>query len=67
MDKVHTVKATLQSMDLSKANSGITLQVYCEGEKIGNLTIGHGGLHWKVGNNKTLKVSWSNLTSRLKK
>jgi hypothetical protein len=60
--KVHTVKATLQVVDLSKAGSALELAVYANSRKIGRAVIGHGSLPW-YGNKwrHGRRIDWSQL------
>lgn len=60
--KVHTVKATLQVMDLSKAGSALELAVYAEKQKIGRAIIGRGSLTWYGKKRKRgRRIDWSRL------
>jgi hypothetical protein len=59
-DKKHSVKVSLQVLDLSKAGSAIELEIYCEGEKLGTMEIGHGSFGWKPASKKSFKrTDWS--------
>jgi hypothetical protein len=62
----HEVKAELSNFSLAKAKSALTLQVYAEGEKVGELQIGRGSLYW-WGRNKQIhkRVSWSRFTKMM--
>ena len=42
----HTVKATVDNIDLTKAGSSIRLDIHAAGEKIGTVEIGFGSLRW---------------------
>ena len=62
----HEVKAELSNFSLAKAKSALTLQVYAEGEKVGELQIGRGSLYW-WGRYKQIhkRVSWSRFTKMM--
>ena len=59
----HEVKATLQNFTLAKAKSALTLEVYANGEKVGELRIGRGSLYW-WGRRKqiTKRIGWGEFT-----
>ncbi|HYP28449.1 MAG TPA: hypothetical protein VE262_17175 [Blastocatellia bacterium] len=60
LDKKHSVKVKLQVLELSKAGSGIELDIYSEGEKLGTIEIGHGSFGWRPVNKKRFKrTDWS--------
>jgi hypothetical protein len=66
--KVHTVKANLQVVDLSKAGSALELAIYADNHKIGRAVIGHGSLtwygrKWKHGR----RIDWSQLAEYFEK
>jgi hypothetical protein len=42
VDKRHEVRVNVRVLELSKAGSGIELEVFAEGEKLGEIEIGHG-------------------------
>ena len=46
-DKKHEVRVTVQVIELSKAGSGIELEVFAEGEKLGEIEIGQGSFGWR--------------------
>lgn len=60
-DKKHEVKVKVQVLELSKAGSGIELEVYAEGERLGTMEIGHGSLGWRKGRGKRgfRRVDWT--------
>ena len=41
-DKKHEVRVNVRVLELSKAGSGIELEIFAEGEKLGEIEIGHG-------------------------
>ena len=56
----HTVKARFNVPQLAKAGSSLSLKVYAEDQKIGEVTIGRGSLFWRGGKRHLLKkISWS--------
>jgi hypothetical protein len=61
----HSVKATVQIMDLSKAGTSLELEVFAkepreDRRKIGTVIIGRGSLTWiKDYGKKGRRVSWS--------
>lgn len=58
--KKHQVKASMHSLDLSKAGSGISLCVECNNEKLGTLKIGHGSMMWRPANARKYKrIEWT--------
>lgn len=60
--KVHSVKATLHVLDLSKAGSALELAVYAENQKIGRAIIGRGSLTWYGKKRKRgRRIDWSRL------
>jgi hypothetical protein len=60
-EKKHEVRVTVQVLDLSKAGSGITLDITSEGEKLGTIEIGHGSFGWRKGRGKSgfKRVDWT--------
>ncbi|MCL4798821.1 MAG: hypothetical protein KJ025_04485 [Burkholderiales bacterium] len=59
----HEVKAELSNFTLAKAKSALTLQIYADGEKVGELQIGRGSLYWWGRHKQTHKrVSWARFT-----
>lgn len=58
--KKHQVKASMSSLDLSKAGSGISLVIDCNNEKLGTIRIGHGSMMWKAASSRTFKrIDWT--------
>jgi len=56
----HAVYANLNVPELTKAGSSLELYVYAEGEKLGELELGRGGVYWRGGKRHTWKrLSWS--------
>ena len=44
--KVHSVKANLQILALTKAGSSMEFEIYANEEKIGTIVIGRGSFEW---------------------
>jgi hypothetical protein len=56
----HEVKADLANFELAKARSSLTLQIYANKEKIGELEIGRGSLYWHGRKKqKSKRLDWS--------
>jgi hypothetical protein len=56
----HSVKASIQVHELSKAGTSIEFEIYAAGEKIGTMIIGRGSLIWRGGRRQKEKpISWS--------
>ena len=58
--KIHSVKAITQILELTKAGSSMTLEVYASKEKIGTIVIGRGSFEW-LGKGKKIgkRYSWT--------
>ena len=58
--KRHTVKTHLQIIELSKAGSAVTFEVFCDGLKLGTIEVGQGSFGWKPVNKQRIKrKSWT--------
>jgi hypothetical protein len=68
-DKKHEVKVKLQVLELSKAGSGITLEISSEGERLGTMKIGRGSFYWRKGRGKSgfRRVDWTTFADWLNK
>ena len=56
----HEVKANLANFELAKARSALTLEIYANREKIGELQVGRGSLYWQGGRKQRSKrLNWS--------
>jgi hypothetical protein len=66
-DKKHEVRVKVQVLELSKAGSGITLEISSEGEKIGEIEIGHGSFGWRKASGKRgfQRVDWTTFAAWL--
>lgn len=59
-DKRHSVKADLKVVELTRAGSAITLEVFGDGLKLGTIEIGQGSFGWKPASGKRIKrKNWS--------
>lgn len=59
-ERKHAVYANLNVPELTKAGSSLELFVYAQGEKIGELELGRGGVYWRGGRkHKRKRLSWS--------
>jgi hypothetical protein len=60
-ERKHSVRVkSVQVLELSKAGSGIELEIFREGEKLGTMEIGQGSIGWKGANRKSFKrIDWS--------
>lgn len=59
-ERKHTVKASMMSLELSKAGSGISLSIDCNDERLGTIKIGHGSIMWRSASKKTFKrIDWT--------
>lgn len=64
----HSVKASLQVTELTKAGSSLTLVVSAEGQKLGEIEIGRGALYWTGGRRQTSKrIDWSHFANMMNK
>ena len=60
-EKKHEVKVRVQVLELSKAGSGIELEISSEGERLGTIEIGHGSFGWRKGRGKRgfKRIDWT--------
>jgi hypothetical protein len=64
----HLVRASLTVHSLSKAGTSLTLQIFADDEKLGELEIGRGAVYWSGRNRKTAKrLDWTRLAAYLDK
>jgi len=62
----HSVRAALSVPELTKARTSLKLEIFEEGEKIGELEIGRGGFFWKRGKGKkSTRLSWERFIDRM--
>ena len=56
----HDVKAAVKNIDLTKAGTSVSLDVYAESEKIGTMELGRGTIRWYGRHQQTPKtISWT--------
>lgn len=56
----HEVRANLANFALARARSALTLEIYANEEKIGELEVGRGSLYWQGGKKQRSKrLHWS--------
>ena len=56
----HEVRAKLANVELARARSALTLEIYANKEKIGELEVGRGSLYWQGGKRQRSKrLNWS--------
>lgn len=66
VSRLHSVRASLNVPQLSKAGSSLELEIYAEEQKIGTLVIGRGSLYWRGGKRHSSKrISWSAFAERM--
>ncbi len=66
--RLHEVRAEISNIELVKATASLTLSVYANKEKIGELQIGRGSLFWWGSKRKTPKrINWSRFASMMDK
>ena len=66
VSKKHVVKAHFNVPQLTKAGSSLSLEVYADEQKIGEVTIGRGSLFWRGGRRHLLKkISWSRFAEKM--
>ena len=60
-DKKHKVNVRVRVLELSKAGSGIELEVFAEGEKLGEIEIGYGSFGWRKASGKRgfRRIDWT--------
>lgn len=56
----HSVKAQVQILDLTKAGTSMTLEIFADDRKLGEIQLGRGSITWYGKNRKVGKpLSWS--------
>ena len=62
----HSVRAALSVPELTKARTSLKLEIFEEGEKVGELEIGRGGFFWKRGKGKkSMRLTWERFIDRM--
>jgi hypothetical protein len=56
----HAVKATLKVQELTNAGSSLDLEIFADGQKLGDLIMGRGSLYWfGRGRQKRKRIRWT--------
>lgn len=56
----HEVRAQLTNVELVKAKSALTLEVFASKEKLGEIEIGRGSIYWcGAGRQKSKRINWT--------
>lgn len=64
--KKHMVKATLNNVELAKAKSALSLELYANGKRIGNLEVGQGSFFWTgARKQKSKPIDWSTFAAMM--
>ncbi|MGD9651262.1 MAG: hypothetical protein AB7I96_02310 [Candidatus Dadabacteria bacterium] len=64
--KVHSVKASLQVIELSKAGSSLNLEISANKKKLVELEIGRGALYWTGKNRqKSKRIDWTSFAEMM--
>lgn len=62
----HSVKAALNVIELTKAGTALTLEIFSDSEKIGTIVIGRGSLEWTGGKRqKRKRIGWARFASMM--
>jgi len=65
-NKKHVVMATLHNVELAKAKSALSLDLYANGKKIGNLEVGQGSFFWTGARRKKSKpIDWTRFAAMM--
>lgn len=65
-NKKHVVMASLNNVELAKARSALSLDLYADGKKIGNLEIGQGSFFWTgARKQKSKPINWSTFAAMM--
>jgi len=64
--KKHVVNATLSNVELAKAKSALSLDLYANDKKIGNLEVGQGSFFWTgARKQKSKPIDWSRFAAMM--
>lgn len=64
--KKHVVRATLSNVELAKAKSALSLDLFANDKKIGNLEVGQGSFFWKgAGKQKSKPIDWTRFAAMM--
>lgn len=62
----HTVDVSMQAFNLSKAGTAITLEIYDNDQKLGEIEIGKGSFGWKSANQQDfIRKNWTSFCQLL--
>ena len=60
----HSVSATVQIHELSKAGTSIDFEIFADDEKVGTIIIGRGSITWYGRNRrKPIELSWTKFST----
>jgi hypothetical protein len=66
--KKHTVRATLNVIELTKAGTSLDLKIYADGEIIGTIVLGRGALYWYgPSKQKGKRIPWDRFAKMMDK
>lgn len=64
--KKHKVTATMVSHELTKAGSGIELNVFSNNSKLGTLLVGQGSMQWTPAKKQSSKrIDWTTFAQKM--
>lgn len=67
-NKKHAVMASLNNVELAKAKSALTLDLYANDKIIGHLEVGQGSFFWKgAGKQKSKPIDWTRFAAMMNK
>jgi hypothetical protein len=56
----HQVDMNVKVRDITKAGTSLDLDVFADGEKLGNMVIGSGSINWRGRNRRSTKrITWT--------
>ena len=62
----HKVKASMSVVELTKASTALTLEIFADDSKLGTIELGQGSIGWKGHNRKSVKrMSWSDFAAMM--
>jgi len=66
--KVYRVKASIGNIELTKATTSTTLEIFANKQKLGTLKIGRGSLYWYGRRKKRRKrIDWASFAEKMDK
>lgn len=64
--KKHKVTATMVSHELTKAGTGITLDIFSNNARLGTLLVGQGSMQWKpAGQQSSKRIDWTTFAQKM--